>query len=162
MPTLGFDCQTILDGSGYFVAPGSYTMTRPKQAVILKTRGTPPAIAPPLAGLNTMLPAPKPRTGGVPVTVLDRGPNQRVWTMDLLCANTLKRYDGSAMGAVGQQLRDQLHASYEKVGLLLPFTDPEGYEYQVVFTHLVEKIADLRTQVLGIDYIVGVTLTEGV
>jgi len=162
MPTIGFDCQIILDGSGYFVAPGTYAMTRPKQAVILKTRGTPPAVPPPASGVAPGVVAPAPRSGGVPVTVLDRGPNQRVWKMDVLCLNSLKRYDGSGMGAIGQRLREQLHASYEKVATILDFADPEGYVYQVVVTDLVEKIADLRTQVLGIDYVVTITLTEAI
>ena len=96
------------------------------------------------------------------MAILDRGPNQRVWKMDIQCLNTLKRYDGTGMGAVGQQLRDQLHASYEKVATLLDFTDPEGYAFQVVFTDLVETIADLRTQVLGLDYTATITLTEAV
>ena len=159
---IGFDCQIILDGTGYFVAPGTYTMTRPKQAVITTTRGTPSAVAPPARAVAPWLPVPAARTGGVPVTILDRGPNQRVWKMNVLCLNSLKRYDGTGLGAIGQQLRDQLHASYEKVATILDFTDPEGYGYQVVFTQLVETIPDLRTQVLGVDYIVTVTLTEAV
>lgn len=137
-------------------------MSRPKQAVITPTRGTPAALPSPAGALVPGLPAPQARTGGVPVAILDRGPNQRVWKMDIQCLNTLKRYDGTGMGAVGQQLRDQLHASYEKVATLLDFTDPEGYAFQVVFTDLVETIADLRTQVLGLDYTATITLTEAV
>lgn len=161
-PHVGVDCQVILDGHGYFVAPGTYSVTRPKQAVITTTRGTPAAVAPPSDPVNPSLPPVDAATGGVPVLILDRGPNQRVWKFDALCLNTLKRYDGSAMGAIGQQLRDQLHRSYEKVATILDFTDPEGYGFQVVFTLLSETIADLRTQVLGLDYVVTVTLTEAV
>ena len=162
MPSIGLDCQIILDGAGYFVAPGTYVMIRPKQAVITKTRGTAPSLPVPTQAVGPGLPAPAARTGGVPVTILDRGPNQRVWKMDVLCLNSLKRYDGSGLGAVGQQLRDQLHASYEKVATILGFTDPEGYAYQVVFTQLSEKIGDLRSQLLGLEYVVTVTLTEAV
>ena len=162
MPTLGLDCQIILDGAGYFVAPGTYSMTRPKQAVILPTRGIAPTITAPAAAIVPDLPPPQARTGGVPVTLVDRGPNQRVWKFDVLCLNSLKRYDGGGMGAIGQQLRDQLHTAYEKVATLLDFTDPEGYQFQVVFTDLVEKISDLRTQLLGLEYVVTVTLTEAV
>lgn len=152
----------ILDDSGYFVAPGTYKMTRPKQAMVLTTRGTPAAVAPPTTGVNSSLPVPSAQTGGVPVRILDRGPNQRIWTMDILCANTLKRYDGSAMGAIGEQLRGSLTTSYEKVATLLDFITPEGYTFQVVFTQIIETIADLRTQILGIDYVMAVTLTEAV
>jgi hypothetical protein len=144
------------------VAPGTYKMTRPKSAFIATTRGTAPAVAPPTTSVRVGGPVPEAMTGGVPVRILDRGPNQRVWTMDILCTNTLKRYDGSAMGPIGEQLRGRLMNSYEKVATLLDYTGPEGYTFQVVFTQIVETISDLRTQVLGVDYLMSITLTEGV
>src|SRR5579884_2393022 len=149
MPTLGYDCQVVLDGTGYFVEPGSYQMK-------------PPNLPPPSRPVAPSLPTEPAKTGGVPVRILDRGPNQRIWTMNLLCLNTLKRADGTAMGPIGQQLRDALHHSYEQVATLLDFLDPNGYAYRVAFTDLTERVADLRTQLLGIDYVIGVVLTEAV
>ena len=59
MPSVGLDCQIALDGAGYFVAPGTYSMSRPKQAVITPTRGTPAALPSPAGALVPGLPAPR-------------------------------------------------------------------------------------------------------
>jgi len=167
MPQLGFDCQIVLDGTGYFVAPSTYAMTRPKKGLtITPVRGLPPSTVtlPPLpkTPIAKGAPIPDAADGGSPVKILDRGPSQRVWKFDVLCANTLHRYDGSALGAIGQQLHDALHKSYGKVAAALDFTDPAGLTFQVAFTELIDRIEDLRTQILGVDYVCTTTLTEAV
>lgn len=165
-PIIGHDCQIILDGNGYFVEPGTYKMVRPRRAYFGAVMGTPAATVGPTAPVTTGKPSysppklPTEKTGTAPVRLLDRGPAQRVWTMNLLCTNSLKRYDGSALGPLGQQLRDQLQHSYETIPNTLWLQDLDGYHYQVSMTLYTETVADLRTQNLGVDYTVAVELTE--
>jgi hypothetical protein len=87
MATIGVDCELILDGTGYFVKPGSYTM---KQQRIRKATV---------------------RADG-DISYVDLGPGRRMWSMVLLCKNDLLRYDGTPTGLTGQQYRDALRTSY--------------------------------------------------
>jgi len=161
MSKLGFDCHIILDGHGYFVQPGSYRMTRLRNATVYRTHGVAATIAAPATPpIDPALPAEAPKKTGTPVRTVDRGPNMRTWTMTLLCSNTLCRYDGTPMGPIGLQLRDQLQTSYDKVATILNFTDPTGTTYRVTFSLYTETIEDLRTQRLGASFLAGITLTE--
>ena len=142
MPTIGTDCQIILDGNGYFVQPAGYKMTRPKVAIRAKTRG--PALP----------------NQPVPTRWTDRGPSERVWVLKILCSNSLKDYDGHPLTLTGHQMRENLRTSYNRTAQLLQFTDPHGDQYQVVFNEYVEEIQDLRTQHTGLEYLVTITLIE--
>jgi hypothetical protein len=142
MATIGYDCQVILDGVGYFIEPGSYVLTRPRVRRAQLSRGSASGHL------------------GVPERYVDRGPSKREWRMALQCYNTLKRYDGTQMGDVGQALRDAVHQSYEKVATALTFVDPSGTSWSVYFDDLEERIADLREQTGTIGYLLAVTLVE--
>src|SRR5450755_792379 len=73
MATIGIDCELILDGTGYFIKPGTYRVQQPR---IRKTTVR--------------------ADGGL--AYVDLGPGKRVWSMVLLCLNDLARYDGTPTG----------------------------------------------------------------
>ncbi len=135
MPTVSVDCQIILDGTGYLVKPGSYRLERPRiRRATVRADG------------NT--------------SYVDLGPGRRIWRFTVLALNDLAQYDGTPTGLTGQQYRDALWASYTKVATMLSFTDPQGLTAQVHFDELTERIADLRSQHVGVSYELDVTLVE--
>jgi hypothetical protein len=75
--TIGQDCEVVIDGNGFFVQPGTYTVKWPR---IRKA---------------TM------RADGGEGYV-DLGPGKRVWSMVILCVNDLNKYDGTSTGLTGQ------------------------------------------------------------
>jgi hypothetical protein len=88
------------------------------------------------------------------------GRAKRVWRFTALAVNDLTKYDGTPTRITGQQYRDALWASYVKVATALSFTDPQGQTAQVHFDDLVEHVADLRSQQVGVSYGVDVALVE--
>lgn len=135
MPTINVDCEVMLDGTGYLVKPGSYLLERPR---VLRATVR--------ADVNE--------------SYVDLGPGKRVWRFTALALNDLAKYDGTPTGLTGQQYRDALWTSYAKVATALSFTDPEGQTAQVHFDDLVERVADLRSQQVGLSYELDVTLVE--
>src|SRR5919109_876088 len=100
MATIGVDAEIILDGTGYFVKPGTYLMKQPRirKATIRADGGE---------------------------SYVDLGPGKREWSMVLLCVNDLVKYDGTSTGTTGQQYRDALRTSYyNNVGSTINYTDP--------------------------------------
>src|SRR5579883_3024984 len=98
--TIGLDCEVIIDGSGYFVKPGSYSVKQPRirKATVRADAGE---------------------------SYIDLGPGKREWSMVILCLNDLLKYDGTKVSTTGQQYRDALRASYTgSVGTTINFTDP--------------------------------------
>ena len=148
MPTIGVDCQVILNGRGYFVQPGTYKMARPRVAAMTPMRSLPPGENP-----NDWL-------QGVPIRWTDRGPRQRIWTMKIQCYNTLLKYDGSPTGIRAEEYRDALQNDYQRTAMILPFTDPAGVCRGVAFTDFVEEIADLRAQATVLNFLITIELTE--
>ena len=123
MPTIGQDCEVILDGGGYFIKPGTFKMKQPRirKATVRADGGE---------------------------SYVDLGPGKRVWSMSVLCMNDLVKYDGTATGFTGQQYRDALRASYtNSVGTTILFTDPlNGTALAVHFDSYAELIHDLHIQ----------------
>jgi hypothetical protein len=123
MPTIGQDCEIILDGTGYFVKPGTYKMHQPRvrKATVRADGGE---------------------------SYVDLGPGKRVWSMIVLCLNDLLKYDGTSTGLTGQQYRDALRASYiGSVGTTLQFIDPlNGSPVAVHFDSYIEVVTDLHIQ----------------
>lgn len=139
MPTLGVDCQVILDGIGYFVEPHSYVM---KRARIRKATLT--------------------KSGAE--RYVDLGPGKREWQMQLLCLNGLLDYTGAPLPGTGKSLRDGLRAGYEKTPAggtaTLAYTDLDGTVYTVHFDDYEEQVRDPRTQLTAPSYHVVVVLVE--
>ena len=139
MPTLGVDCQVILDGIGYFVEPHSYVM---KRARIRKATLT--------------------KSGAE--RYVDLGPGKREWQMQFLCLNGLLDYTGAPLPGTGKTLRDGLRASYEKLPAggtaTLAYTDLDGMVYTVHFDDYEEQVRDPRTQLTAPSYHVVVILVE--
>ena len=123
MPAIGQDCAVILDGSGYFIKPGTFKMKQPRirKATVRADGGE---------------------------SYVDLGPGKRAWSMTILCVNDLLKYDGTSTGLTGQQYRDALRASYtSSSGTTILFTDPlNGAALSVHFDSYAEIIYDLRTQ----------------
>src|SRR5437660_1005799 len=98
--SIGVDCELLLDGTGYFIKPGSYQMKQPRirKATVRADGG---------------------------LSYVDLGPGKRHWSMVILCLNDLLRYDGTPTGMTGQQYRDALRTSYtSSVGTTILYTDP--------------------------------------
>ncbi len=115
---VGIDCQVALDGTGYWVAAGSYRVHWPRLRKASVTMG----------GAERYI---------------DAGPGKRVWRFTVLALDALTRYDGQPTGMAGQEYRDALTLSYQRSGAL-PFVDPHGQSWSVHFDDLVEVVPDLR------------------
>lgn len=127
MPTIGLDAEVIIDGNGFFVRPGSYTVKQPRirKATVRADAGE---------------------------SYIDLGPGRREWSMIILCINDLQKYDGTSTGQSGQQYRDALRASYTgSVGTTINFTDPlSGSAIPVHFDSYEETIHDLHSQIISL------------
>lgn len=127
MATIRYDCEVIIDGTGYFIKPNTYTIKHPR---IREKRY---------------------RADGS-LSYVDLGPGKRSWSMTILALNDLKRYDGTTVSTTGQQFRDALKTSYTgSVGTPLNFTDPlSGAAIPVHFDSYVERVNDLHTQIISV------------
>ena|SRR5436305_4882007 len=145
MATIGLDCEIIIDGTGYFVKPGSYTLKQPRiRKATLRADGG--------------------------EAYIDLGPGKRTWSMIILAINDLLRYDGIATGLTGQQYRDALRASYtNSTGSTINFTDPlSSTPIAVHFDSYTERVLDLHSQMiylavggsLAASYEIEITLVE--
>lgn len=125
MPAIGVDCEIILDGTGYFIKPLSYTVKIPR--ISRESYRADSNLA-----------------------YVDLGPGRCTWSMIILALNELKHYDGTTSPMTGQQYRDALRASYSShIGSSINFTDPlSGVALPVYFTSYEERIPDLRTQII--------------
>lgn len=121
--TIGIDAEIILDGTGYFVLPRSYTMTQPRirKATVRADGGQ---------------------------AYVDLGPGKRTWSMTILCLNDQLKYDGTLTGLSGQEYRDALRASYiGSVGATIQFIDPlNSTPVPVHFDSYRERVHNLRVQ----------------
>jgi hypothetical protein len=143
MPTIGLDCQVILDGQGYWLMNDSYACHRPRVHRGDYNRN-------PASG-----------TAGVGLKYVDMGPGKRLWVMDVICWQAIRDYAGNPVTTTGQAYRDALHTSYQKRKTQLVFVDPTGVSWNVYFVDLVERIDDIRDQTDGeVQYFCGVTLLE--
>lgn len=127
MATIGYDCHVILDGTGYWIKPDSFTLKQPR---IRKTTVRADAGE----------------------SYIDLGPGRREWSMTVLCINDLLKYDGTSTGTTGQQYRDALKTSYTgSVGTTINFTDPlSGSAIAVHFDSYEESIRDLHSQIISL------------
>ncbi len=135
MARIGVDCQVIIDGTGYWIEPRSYMVQRPRVRKATIVRG-----------------------GGE--RYVDAGPGRREWSFLVLALNDIKRYDGKPTSITGQQYRDALVASYNKVATVLSYTDVHGDTWSVHFDDYREQIKDLRTQLTQPAYYIDVRLVE--
>jgi hypothetical protein len=145
MATIGIDCELILDGTGYFIKPGTYRLLQPRiRKMTVRADG----------GLS----------------YVDLGPGKRTWSMIVLCLNDLLRYDGTATGWTGEQYRDALHTSYTgSTGTTIQYSDPTNATAVAVhFDVYKETSRDLHMQQIspatggtaGLSYEVAIELIE--
>ncbi len=143
MPTIGVDCEVIVDSTGYWVKPGSYHVKQPRirKATVRADNGE---------------------------SYVDLGPGKREWAMIVLCKNELINYQGASTNFTGQQYRDALRTSYATVGATINFTDPLNNTVAVHFDAYIEALLDLKTQIVplslsnpvGASYEVAIVLVE--
>jgi hypothetical protein len=145
MSVIGIDCELILDGTDYFIKPGTYKMKQPRvrKATIRADGGE---------------------------SYVDLGPGKRAWSLIVLARNDLLKYDGTATGLTGQQYRDALRASYTgSVGTTIQYTDPlNTTPVAVHFDSYAEIVYDLHAQQVplatggapGLSYEVAIELVE--
>jgi hypothetical protein len=135
MATQGVDCQVVLDGNGYMLAPSGYIMKRPRlrKATVAK--------------------------GGMERYV-DAGPGKHEWSLRILALTQLNDFSGQLLAVQGVAIRNNLVASYAKVATVLTFVDLDGTSYQVHFDDYEEHVVDPRTQVTGLSYHCDIVLTE--
>jgi hypothetical protein len=127
MPSIGLDCELILDGTGYFIKPGSYLVKQPRiRHSSYRADGS--------------------------LAYIDLGPGKRSWSMTILAHNDLQAYDGNIINLSGQQYRDALRASYSNnIGGSINFNDPlNGTAIPVHFDSYEERITDLHSQIISL------------
>ena len=139
----GQDSEVVLDNVGYFVQPGTYTVKwlRIRKATVRADGGE---------------------------GYVDLGPGKRVWSMVILCVNDLLKYDGTPTGLTGQNYRDNLITSYNKIGQTVTFQDPLGNSISVHFDSYMEHALDLHAQQVALatggalsnSYLVAIELVE--
>ena len=124
MATIGVDAEIILDGTGYFVRPASYSVHKPRvrKATIRADNGE---------------------------SYVDLGPGKRSWSMTILCQNDLLAFDGTQIANDGQTLRDALVTSYAKVAQTISFTDPTNTSITVRFDDYIEHVIDIHSQIIS-------------
>jgi hypothetical protein len=143
MPTIGLDCMLILDGNGFWIEPSTYLVRRPRVRS---------------AALNRTIAA-----GGLGVGErnVDFGPAKREWLFTVVAFQAMKDYAGRTVSTTGQQYRDQITTSYEKVNTILVFTDPHSINWNVRFDNLEEELGDVRAQPDSeLQYFMNVVLRE--
>jgi len=125
MATIGVDAMVILDSTGYFVKPNTYTVKEPRiRHSSYRADGT--------------------------LSYVDLGPGKRLFSMVILCQNELREYDGDKIATSGQAFRDALRTSYAKTAQTISFSDPKNTSVSVYFDHLEEKIIDLHSQIIAL------------
>lgn len=145
MAVIGTDCELILDGTGYWIEPSSYLITRPR------TRR---------ADLTGQSASPTGPGAGSGERYIDRGPGKRDFKFIVVAFNNLTKYDGTVQATTGQAIHDSLQTSYNKINTVLVFTDPNSVAWNVRFDDMVEQLVDVRSQIDGLQYYMHVTLVE--
>lgn len=133
---VGVDCQVALDGMGYWLVDGSYTVHLPRLRRAVVTLGG--------AG-----------------RFLDAGPGPRIWRFTVAALDGSTRFDGRPTGFSGADYRALLHESYARRGPFA-FVDPAAGIWSVYIDDLTETAAALRAVALGMGagWLLGVTLVE--
>ena len=145
MPTIGTDCQIILDGQGYWIEPASYKVLRARVRRADLTGISANPVAPGI---------------GAGERYVDRGPGKREFELIVVAFNNMQTYAGLPVGLTGQQFHDALQTSYNKVNQTLTFADPTGTSWTTRFDDLVEELSDVRGQIDGCQWYMHVTLVE--
>ncbi len=145
MPTVGTDCQLIIDGNGYFIEPHSYQVIRPR---VRRTDLLGQAASPVSPG------------AGSGERYIDRGLAKREWKFIVVAFNNLTTYTGSVETTTGQTLHDQLQFTYNKVNVTIAFIDPNGITWNTHFDDMVEELVDVRSQVDGLQWYLHCTFVE--
>ena len=123
MATIGVDCNVTLANPnvnggaalGFFLQPGSFTMSQPRHA---QAR----------------------RTAAGPVSYVENGLGKREFSFVVLCRGKMRNLDGSTNATTARQWRDRLWTFYARLNEDLTFVDPLGDSYTVRFAACEDRI----------------------
>ena len=123
MPTIGVDCNVTLanasidDGApvGFYIKPGTYTMTRPRRAQARETAG------------GTL-------------SYVESGLAKREFGFTVLCRSNIRNLDGTTNATKARQWRDRLWEFYERLNENHTFVDPLEDSYAVRFAACEDRV----------------------
>ena len=144
MPTIGVDCNVTLtntnvnDGAalGFFIKPGTYTMTRPRRA-------------------QSRL------TAGGTVSYVESGLGKREFTFAALCRESIRNLDGTTNATTARQWRDRLWSFFQRTNESHTFVDPLNASHTVRFAACEERVIPYgKEQLWTLEWEIRVTLRE--
>ncbi len=123
MPAIGVDCNVTLanasinDGApvGFYIKPGTYTMTRPRRAQARETAG------------GTL-------------SYVESGLAKREFGFTVLCRSNIRNLDGTTNATKARQWRDRLWEFYERLNENHTFVDPLEDSYAVRFAACEDRV----------------------
>ncbi len=123
MATIGVDCNVTLAGPnvnggaavGFYLKPGSFTMTQPRH---VQAR----------------------RTAAGTVSYVENGLGKREFAFVVLCRDKIRNLDGTDNATTARQWRDRLWEFYASLNAGLTFVDPLGDSYRVRFAACEDRI----------------------
>lgn len=123
MATVGVDCNVTLANAnvnggapvGFFIKPGTYTMSRPRRAQARET------------------------AGGT-VSYVESGLGKREFTFTVLCQGNMRNFDGTVNAATARQWHDRIWAFYALLNEDLTLVDPLQDSYTVRFDACEDRV----------------------
>ena len=123
MATIGVDCNVTLTNAnvnngapvGFFIKPGTYTMSQSRRAQA------------------------RPTAGGA-VSYVESGLGKREFAFVVLCRGNVRNFDGTTNAAKARQWHDRLWSFYQRVSESHTFVDPLADSYQVRFAACEDRV----------------------
>lgn len=123
MATIGVDCNVTLANAkvnggapvGFFVKPGTYTMSRPRRAQARET------------------------AGGT-VSYVESGLGKREFAFTVMCRGNVRNFDGTMNQTKARQWRDRLWEFYQRLNEGHTFVDPLKGSYTVRFAACEDRV----------------------
>lgn len=123
MATIGVDCNVTLENAnvnggkaaGFFVKPGSFTLTQPRRAQ-------------------------ERLTAGGAVSYVESGLGKREFTFVVLCRSNVRNFNGSLNATNARQWHDRLWEYYRRLNESHAFVDPLGERFTVRFAACEDRI----------------------
>lgn len=123
MATIGVDCNVTLANAnvnggapvGFFIKPGTYTMTRPRHAQARET------------------------AGGA-ISYVESGLGKHEFAFTVMCRDNVRNFDGTTNATKARQWRDRLWEFYQRLNESHTFVDPLKESYTVRFAACEERV----------------------
>ena len=123
MAAIGVDCNVTLTNAnvdngapvGFFIKPGTYTMSQPRRAQA------------------------RPTAGGL-VSYVESGLGKHEFAFVVLCRSNVRNFDGTTNAAKARQWHDWLWSFYQRVNESHTFVDPLADSYEVRFAACEDRV----------------------